>query len=435
MTSTPKAVTPFVAGHHFSPGWEPSATGRRFPPSAWAVQVKYTPFAQGKRIKNAEEMIAEIKANAKKKWLQEFLALPNGIPSHDTFGRVFCAMNNKLFAESFRNWTEGLRKKVSGEIDSASPHPGGLPSAVCLPSVGCRHRRQNATAQSRQGPGQEREADADYVLALKGNRETALEEVSSFLLDAKDKDFKGVSHDFLETVEKDHGRIETRRYLISEEIGWFQDRPLCEGLKGFGMVESLRDINGVVTREVRFFLSSLAGDAKNFGRAVRGHWSVENSLPWSLDVCFAEDTCRIRAGYTAENMAILRHMTINVLKNDTSKKRGIKGKQKNAAWDHSWAFNAFALTLPPFTRPGFFPSLQICPSSNRCFCRSQPPFYRRYSCLRPRASNTAFELKCYETIQRNLLPSRPFETTCHQWWCPRSLYTIAAGVSRGLLLR
>jgi predicted transposase YbfD/YdcC len=181
-----------------------------------------------------------------------------------------------------------------------------------------------------------RDADADYVLALKGNHETALEEVSSFLLDAKDKSFAAVAHDFLETVEKDHGRIETRRYWITEEIGWFQDRGLWDGLRSFGMVESLREIDGVSTRELRFFLASIPADAKNFARAVRGHWAIENSLHWSLDVCFAEDSSRIRVGYAAENMAILRHIALNVLKNDTSKKRGIKGKQKNASWDHSY---------------------------------------------------------------------------------------------------
>jgi len=314
--------------------------------------------------------------NAKKEWLQGFLALPNGIPSHDTFGRVFCAMNNRHFAESFRNWTEGLRKKITGEIVAIdgktlrrSHDKGRGKSAIHMVSAWGRENglvlgqikvdeKSNeitaipqllrtlelaecivtidAMGTQKEIAREIREADADYVLALKGNHETVLEEVSSFLLDAKEKNFKGVAHDFFETVEKDHGRIETRRYWISEEIGWFQDRPLWEGLRSFGMVESLRDINGAVTREVRFFLSSLRADAKNFARAVRGHWAVENTLHWSLDVCFAEDACRIRAGYAAENMAIIRHMTLNVLKIDTTKKRGIKGKQKNAAWDHSY---------------------------------------------------------------------------------------------------
>lgn len=180
------------------------------------------------------------------------------------------------------------------------------------------------------------EADADYVLALKGNHGRVHEEVSSFLLEAKNKGFARVPHEFLETVEKDHGRIETRRYWITGEVGWFQDRGLWEGLRSFGMVESLREIDGVITRETRYFLASISANAKNFARAVRGHWAVENSLHWSLDVCFSEDASRIRVGYAAENMAILRHIALNVLKNDSSKKRGIKGKQKNASWDHSY---------------------------------------------------------------------------------------------------
>jgi predicted transposase YbfD/YdcC len=313
---------------------------------------------------------------AKEGWLKGFLALPNGIPSHDTFGRVFCAMNNNHFAESFRNWTEGLRKKISGEIVAidgktlrSSHHKRRAKSAIHMVSAWGRENglvlgqtkvdeKSNeitaipqllrtlelaecivtidAMGTQKEIAREIREADADYVLALKGNHETALEEVSSFLLDAKEKDFVGVPHDFVETVEKDHGRIETRRYWITEEIGWFQDRGLWEGLRSFGMVESVREIGGVSTRECRFFLASIPPEANNFARAVRGHWAIENSLHWSLDVCFAEDACRIRLGYAAENMAILRHLALNVLKNNTTKKRGIKGKQKNASWDHSY---------------------------------------------------------------------------------------------------
>lgn len=313
---------------------------------------------------------------AKECWLRGFLALPNGIPSHDTFGRVFAAMDNQLFAESFRNWTEGLREKISGEIVAIdgktlrrSHHKRKAKSAIHMVSAWGRENglvlgqikvdeKSNeitaipqllrvleladcivtidAMGTQKEIAREIRDADADYVLALKGNHETALDEVSSFLLDAKDKSFAAVAHDFLETVEKDHGRIETRRYWITEEIGWFQDRGLWDGLRSFGMVESLREIEGVSTRELRFFLASIPADAKNFARAVRGHWAIENSLHWSLDVCFAEDSSRIRTGYAAENMAILRHIALNVLKNDTSKKRGIKGKQKNASWDHSY---------------------------------------------------------------------------------------------------
>lgn len=313
---------------------------------------------------------------AKEDWLRGFLSLSKGIPSHDTFGRVFAAMDNKAFAESFRNWTEGLRQKISAEIVAIdgktlrrSHNKTAAKSAIHMVSAWGRENglvlgqikvdeKSNeitaipqllralelsecivtidAMGTQKEIAREIQEADADYVLALKGNHETVLEEVSSFLLDAKKKDFARVPHEFLETVEKDHGRIETRRYWITEEIGWFADRELWEGLRSFGMVESIREINGVSTCEIRFFLASISANAENFARAVRGHWTVENSLHWSLDVCFAEDDCRIRIGYAAENMAILRHIALNVLKNDSTKKRGIKGKQKNASWDHSY---------------------------------------------------------------------------------------------------
>ncbi len=130
-----------------------------------------------------------------------------------------------------------------------------------------------------------KEADAHYVLALKGNHEKFHEEVSTFLLDAKERGFADVTHKFLETVEKNHRRIETRRYWITEKIDWFVDRDLWEGLRSFGMIENLRQIDGVTTSETRFLLTSIPAEAKNFARASRGQWSVKNCLHWSLDVC------------------------------------------------------------------------------------------------------------------------------------------------------
>lgn len=182
-----------------------------------------------------------------------------------------------------------------------------------------------------------RESGADYVLALKGNHEIMFEEVRRYLLEAKgSKNFGKEPHDFLETVEKGHGRIETRRYWITEDIGWFADKDDWMGLRSFGMVESIREINGEQTTEIRFFIASIGADAKNFARAVRGYWPVENFLHWCLDVCFGEDQCRVRCGHAAENLSILRHMTLNILKRDTTKKRGIKGKQKNAGWNYPY---------------------------------------------------------------------------------------------------
>lgn len=192
-----------------------------------------------------------------------------------------------------------------------------------------------------------KEADADFVLALNGDQETVHEEVRDFLdgalaekegprLPKAELSKAAASLAFFETVEKDHGRLETRRYYQSTELDWFEDLKEWEGLKSVGMVEAVREINGKTTRERRYYLSSLPLDVRLFARAVRGHWGVENKLHWTMDVCFREDQSRARTGYAAENMATLRRLALNLLKRDKTKKRGIKGKQLNAGWDHAY---------------------------------------------------------------------------------------------------
>jgi predicted transposase YbfD/YdcC len=191
------------------------------------------------------------------------------------------------------------------------------------------------------------EADADYVLALKGNQETVHDEVKRFLdatlLERQSPRPKGAklcaaaaALAQLETVEKDHGRLEIRRYYQSDFLQWFADRRKWEGLKSFGMVESVREVDGQATTERRYYLSSLPLDVATFARAVRSHWGVENKVHWIMDVCFREDQSRARAGYAAENLATLRRLALNLLKREKTKKRGIKGKQLNAGWDHGY---------------------------------------------------------------------------------------------------
>lgn len=316
-------------------------------------------------------------------FLRSFLELPNGIPSHDTFRRVFALLDPQQFADCFRRWTEGLRQAIGAEIVaidgktlrrshdrakgkepihivSAWAHENGLVLGqvkvddksneitaipellralklagciVTIDAMGCQTKiaTEICTAQ------------ADYVLALKGNQSTLHEEVKSFLEDAEAGGFPGIAHDFLETSERSHGRTETRRYWMTPEIDWLTHYAQWEKLRAVGMVESIREIQGKVTVERRFYIASIAADAQAFARAVRGHWAIENTLHWCLDVSFAEDQCRVRTGYAAENLAILRHMTINILKGETTKKRGIKGKQKNASWDHSYLLKLLAV--------------------------------------------------------------------------------------------
>jgi predicted transposase YbfD/YdcC len=331
---------------------------------------------------------------AKQEWFKTFLNLRNGIPSHDTFNRVFAALDPKQFLECFLRWTQSLRQAVAQEIvaldgkalrrainrkqspkyvvsawaesnnlvlgqmkvDDKSNEITAIPEllrvlelAGCIVTVdamGCQKKIAKEII----------EADADYVMALKGNQETVHQEVKSFLdatLEQKKaarpkgaavpKAVSGLQE--FQTVEKDHGRIETRRYYQSDELEWFADRAKWEGLRTVGMVESIRQVDGQTTVERRYYLSSLNLEVQTFARAVRGHWSVENKLHWVMDVCMGEDRSRARTGHAAENLATLRRLALNLLKRDKTRKRGIRGKQLNASWDHAYLLKL--LSVPP----------------------------------------------------------------------------------------
>jgi predicted transposase YbfD/YdcC len=309
--------------------------------------------------------------HAKEPWLRTFLGLEEGIPSHDTFNRVFSALDPRQFLDCFLRWTQGLRQAVDQEIvamdgkalrgaarDGSIPHIVSAWAAgnglvlgqlrvqdksneitavpeliralelagciVTLDAMGCQRRIAREIA----------EADADYVLALKGNQATVHQEVRDYLDDAIINHPSELGR--TQTIEKDHGRIETRRYWQSERLEWFADRSKWQKLRSVGVVESVRETAGTLQTERRYYLSSLPLDPAGFARAVRTHWSVENQLHWVLDVQFGEDQSRARTGYAAENLATLRRLALNLLKRDTSKKRGIRAKQKNAGWDHRY---------------------------------------------------------------------------------------------------
>ena len=169
-------------------------------------------------------------------------------------------------------------------------------------------------------------------MALKGNQGTAHQEVEQYW---KDKQLREEAACY-ETIEKGHGRIEERRYRISEDLAWFEDQNAWEGLRSIGYVESKRTIRGETSVEHRYYLTSLKADAQEFAEAVRAHWSVENSLHWVLDVSFREDESRVRIGHAAENFSLLRKMALMMLKEDRSSKSSIKGKRQEAGWNSDY---------------------------------------------------------------------------------------------------
>ena len=331
---------------------------------------------------------------AKEAWFKTFLSLPNGIPSHDTFNRVFAALDPQAFGECFMAWTQSLRRAVAQEIValdgkalrraldadqnskvivSAWAQSNGLVlgqlkvadksnEITALPKLlralelsGCIVT-VDAMGTQKQIAKEIKEADADYVMALKGNHEVVHQEVKSFLdatvAAAAAARRPGVrpaaavaSLARLHTVEKDHGRIETRRYYQSAALDWFADRGQWAGLQTVGLVEAEREVGGNRTVERRYYLSSLPLGVETFARAVRGHWSVENSLHWVLDVQMGEDASRARTGYAAENLATLRRLALNLLKREPTKKRGIRGKQLNASWDHAYLLRLLGVPI------------------------------------------------------------------------------------------
>jgi predicted transposase YbfD/YdcC len=315
---------------------------------------------------------------AKEAWLRTFLELPNGIPSHDTFNRVFSAIDPDAFLECFTRWTRGICTAMENEIvaidgkalrhalnegdripyivsawaarsgltlgqvkvDEKSNEITAIPELLrVLELKGCivtidAMGTQKAIAR------QIVEAGGSYVLALKENHETAHAEFETFFNDAVPQGADGrgprpEGMDFHETIDKGHGRVEIRRYWHTQEIDWFEDKKQWTGLRSAGMVESTRIQNGQRSTQRRIYLCTLERDAALLGEAVRGHWGVENPLHWVLDVIFREDESRARNGNAAQNLATTRRIALNLAKKETVK-TSIRQKRIRAALDDGY---------------------------------------------------------------------------------------------------
>lgn len=314
--------------------------------------------------------------HAKRKWFRRFLALPHGIPSHDTFGRVFAALDPEAFKAAFLAWVQTVAALLPGDViaidgktlrqtfdkasDKAAIHmvsAWATAQGVCLGQVktdaksneitaipklldvlalagrivtidamGC----QTAIAQAIQAKG------GDYVLSLKGNQTLLHDDIRTFFVDAEAHAFAGIPHTTAETVDGDHGRIEVRRAWATDDLAWLDDRPRWSGLRSVLRVDAERTVGERTSCETRFFLSSLPPDAALLARAVRSHWAIENSLHWVLDVAMNQDKTRIRTGHAPENLAILHHVALNLLKQERTAKLGIKNKRLAAGWEHDY---------------------------------------------------------------------------------------------------
>lgn len=314
---------------------------------------------------------------AKHEWLKTFLELPNGIPSHDTIGRLLSVLSNDLVNECFLSWIQSVRVATEGEIipidgkklrrsydsssnkaaihmvsawatqngmalgqiktDAKSNEITAIPKLLdmlelkgCIVTIDAMGTQKNIAQKII-------DKDADYVLALKGNQSSIHKDVELYFNDIpSDFDGAGKSIDTCETIDGDHGRIEIRKYTLVSDIEWLQGKENWGGLSSIGMVETIRDTGEKVSSEKRYYLSSLENDVDKFSDAVRKHWEVENKLHWVLDVSFREDESRIRKGNAAENMAIIRHLALNILNRDNHSKVGKKTKRLMAGWNDNY---------------------------------------------------------------------------------------------------
>lgn len=321
------------------------------------------------------EEIAEF-GEAKQIWFKSFLSLPHSIPSHDTFRRVFLLVEPKQFQESFLEWIRAVAKLTKGEVvaidgkqargarksdgkeglrmvsawasenelslgqvktDDKSNEITAIPELLKLLSLKGCIVTIDAMGCQKEIARQIREQEADYLLSLKANHEVFYSEVAEYFAWAEKIKYKQIVASECETLEKDHGRIERRRCVVVEDVDWFAEKQQWQDLRSIVMVEAEREIIGEkVTLERRYFITSLAANAKEVLRAVRLHWQIENQLHWCLDVSFREDACRTRTGNAPENLAVLRHIALNLLKQEKSCKLGIKSKRLKAGWDDSY---------------------------------------------------------------------------------------------------
>ena len=303
---------------------------------------------------------------AKQEWLKSFLKLPNGIPTHDTFNRVYAALDSKELGQCFLSWTQSVTKLTAGEVvsidgkalrgsrdqgkksivhmvsawagtnnivlgqqkvDSKSNEITAIPPLlavlvlkgciVTIDAMGCQKDIASAIVAK----------EADYILAVKGNQGELHQHVQESFLFIQPSSVA-------QEIDLGHGRIEKRVCSVINDLSMIEQKDQWIKLHSLIKIDAERQIKstGETQKETRYYISSLQTDAQQLNRCVRSHWKIENSLHWVLDVAFHEDQSRKRAGKAAENFSVINRIALNLLKNEVSTKQGVKGKRLKAGW-------------------------------------------------------------------------------------------------------
>jgi len=332
-------------------------------------------------------------AQTKEPWLRTFLPLPHGIPSHDTFGRVFALLDPHRFATCYQAWMQTLvpeallaapiiaidgkttrrshdrwhgiaalhtitawateagvalgQRKVADHANEITALPDLLEQVVAKGAV----ITMDAMGCQRDLAAQIVAAEADYVLALKANQPETYAAVQTTFAAVTDGTQTVDQQDWQETLDKGHGRLERRTCRVIDDaatVAWLQasEAGAWTGLRTIVEVHATCQRGDRLHQETRYYLSSLDADASRLNQVIRRHWAIENELHWVLDVVFNEDQSRIRVGYAAENAGILRKLALSVLK-QTPGKQSLKGKRQRAGWDDPFLAEVLGLPAPP----------------------------------------------------------------------------------------
>jgi predicted transposase YbfD/YdcC len=322
----------------------------------------------------------ELFGKNKKTWLKTFLKLPKGIPSHDTFGRVFAKIKPEEFQKRFIEWVQAVETLTAGQViavdgkklrrshDQAtgkaaiymvsawatqnqlvlgqtkvaekSNEISAIPELLrlldisgCIVTIDALGTQTEITETIIEGGG-------DYLLALKENQGHLFEDVQYlFGVLATAQGLKSAPYQSARSVNKGHGRIETRECWVTdreEHLSLLRKRQQWKGLKSVVRIVSQRQIGETLEVQTRYFISSLPAEAKTILKVKRSHWKIENQLHWVLDIAFREDESRVRQDHAAENLAVLRHMALNLLKNEKTAKGGIRAKRLQAGWNNDY---------------------------------------------------------------------------------------------------